>query len=186
MNYDATVRTNYFRVTDEEKYNNLIKGLSSFEDFTETRNGQIFHGFGSYEPMEFYKTPSMTENMKPYINNDECYVKNIITGEYIKTSEMVNNDIDTYEQIYDKDGNIIYDRDEQTPDFNLFVSLLQQILPENECFVYMESGHEGLRSVNGYALVATNNEIRYGSISKFVDETVKELLGKDATTQYTY
>lgn len=51
-NYYAVSRTNYFRVTDEEKYNDLIDGLSSedeFHDFTyKDENGVTWHGFGTY------------------------------------------------------------------------------------------------------------------------------------------
>lgn len=57
-NYMAVSRTNYFRVTDEEKYNELFGMLSSeddIEDFTETdQYGTIWHGFGTYGDVEYY------------------------------------------------------------------------------------------------------------------------------------
>lgn len=49
--YTATARTNYFRVTDEQRYQKLFKGLISDNqlfDFTKEENGGIFHAFGAY------------------------------------------------------------------------------------------------------------------------------------------
>ena len=57
-NYIAVSRTNYFRVTDEEKYKELFEMLSSednIEDFTEKgTDGIIRHGFGTYGDIEYY------------------------------------------------------------------------------------------------------------------------------------
>lgn len=52
-NYCATARTNYFRVTDEEKYSQLFSHLTDVQDFTRSENGVVFHGFGSYESVEY-------------------------------------------------------------------------------------------------------------------------------------
>lgn len=58
-NYCACVRTNYFRVTDEEKYKKLYKGLSAdyeIYDFTKTDpdTKEIYHGFGAYSTIDYY------------------------------------------------------------------------------------------------------------------------------------
>ena len=49
-NYYGYTRTNYFRVTDEEKYSELFSHLVGnddyIEDFTKTKDGIILHGFG--------------------------------------------------------------------------------------------------------------------------------------------
>ena len=50
-NYTAASRTNYFRVTDEDKYSELFSNLTSediINDFTETKDGIIYHAFGCY------------------------------------------------------------------------------------------------------------------------------------------
>lgn len=61
-NYMAVSRTNYFRVTDEEKYKELFEMLTSedtIEDFTETGiDGTIYHGFGCYGDVEYYDEES--------------------------------------------------------------------------------------------------------------------------------
>ena len=54
--YMATARTNYFRVTDEEKWQKLFNGLcceGEIYDFTEERDGVRYHGFGAYSSIEY-------------------------------------------------------------------------------------------------------------------------------------
>lgn len=69
-NYEAVSRTNYFRVTDEEKYNELFKNLVGLESeicdftFTKEEKGITLHGFGSYGPIS-YRVPNS--------NTDEDY-----------------------------------------------------------------------------------------------------------------
>ena len=50
--YYANSRTNYFRVTDEEKYTKLFANLVCDEDevydFTKVENGVTLHAFGGY------------------------------------------------------------------------------------------------------------------------------------------
>jgi hypothetical protein len=55
-NYMATARTNYFRVTDEKKYEELFYGLcceDTIEDFTKEKDGVLYHGFGSYDSINY-------------------------------------------------------------------------------------------------------------------------------------
>lgn len=72
-NYYATSRTNYFRVTDEEKYNELFKNLVGLESeicdftFTKEENGITLHGFGSYGPIS-YRVPN--SNTDEYDDED--------------------------------------------------------------------------------------------------------------------
>ena len=65
-NYICTTRTNYFRVTDEEKYKELFDCLTGGEDeihdFTKTDgNGVVWHGFGSYG-LIVYNVPATDED----------------------------------------------------------------------------------------------------------------------------
>ena len=57
-NYMAVTRTNYFRVTDEDRYKELFEMLISeddIQDFTKrTEDGVILHGFGCYGDVECY------------------------------------------------------------------------------------------------------------------------------------
>ncbi len=120
-------RTNYFRVTNEERYQELFKHLvanGEVEDFTKEQDGVIYHGFGAYASIDYQ----------------------------VKEDEL---------------------------DFNYFLEELQKILPEDEAFVYQESGHEKLRYGDGCAIVLTSKDVRGECLSSWVEETITELLGKD-------
>lgn len=62
-NYKCVAKTNFFRVTDEEKYQELILRLSSIHDFMNTmvaiedlskeKDGVLYHCFGTYTPLKF-------------------------------------------------------------------------------------------------------------------------------------
>jgi hypothetical protein len=140
-NYMGTSRTNYFRVTDEDKYQELFKNLRSTEDdihdFTTDNNGVIYHGFGSYSSIDYV------------VSVDDEY-------------------------------------DDEEYDFDAFLHELQKILPDDEAFMYFESGYEKLRYVGGYVLVCTNKEIRSTSLDHWAIEQAKQLLGDDFTTQTSY
>ena len=65
-NYMATARTNYFRVTDENRYSELFDKLyceDSIEDFTENKDGIIYHGFGAYGSIDYLAGNEMIVNM---------------------------------------------------------------------------------------------------------------------------
>ena len=128
-NYYGVTRTNYFRVTDEESYKRLYEGLVSeefIEDFTyEDKDGNIYHGFGSYGVIDW-----------------------------------IDRSLDEYEC-----------------DFYYFLKELQKILPDDEAFIFMESGYEKLRYVTGVAIVVTNKEIRSNNISNWAIDEARDMLG---------
>lgn len=131
-NYYATCRTNYFRVTDEEKYKELLEGLVAEDTihlFTKvTEDGVLYHGFGCYGSIDY-----MTEN-------------------------------DEYE-------------------FNEFLLKMQSVLPDDEAFMYFESGYEKLRCVTGWCAVVTNKEVRSMSLDNWAKEQAKMLLGDNFETE---
>ena len=67
-NWYGATRTNYFTVTNEERYSVLFSclqgGEDSVEDFTETRNGKTLHGFGSYGDIYYYPEVDLNGNVK--------------------------------------------------------------------------------------------------------------------------
>ena len=133
-NYNAVSRTNYFRVTDEEKYEKLFNSLISeddIEDFTEVKDGITYHGFGSYSSID-------------YLDENEEY------------------------------------------HFDLFLTELQKILPEDEAFMYFEVGYEKLRYLVGYTYVVTRNEIKGMNIDDWAKDTAKEILGEGFSTRTDY
>ena len=56
-NYEETSRTNYFRVTDEKRYQELFKNLTPNDeiyDLTKTdENGVVWHAFGSFTCIDY-------------------------------------------------------------------------------------------------------------------------------------
>ena len=89
-NYYCNTRTNYFRVTDEEKYKelfaHLVGGEDDVHDFTETdTNGVVRHGFGAYSSI-YYKA---TETDKDDDDDDEAYS---ISGFVKGLQEILPND----------------------------------------------------------------------------------------------
>ena len=73
-NFIGTARTNYFHVTDEEKYKYLFNGLVGSDDeiisFDETdKNGKILHGFGSYGSI--YWSPSKADGNPDWLDEDD-------------------------------------------------------------------------------------------------------------------
>lgn len=56
-NYEGTTRTNYFRVTDEKRYKELIQNFACDTDdvyhHTKKKNGETFHMFGAYGTIEY-------------------------------------------------------------------------------------------------------------------------------------
>lgn len=134
-NYMATARTNYFRVTDEEKYKELFKGLcseSDIHDFSKEKDGVLYHCFGSYDYITYYD-----ENNCDY-------------------------------------------------DFDYFLDKLQEILPDDEAFMYFESGYEKLRYITGFSIIVTSKEVVSNNIETWAIKKAKELLGDDFTTQIDY
>ena len=63
-NYLSTTRTNYFRVTDEERYQELFEGLTPADDildFSKEIDGVFYHGFGAYTDID-YRCNTSEEN----------------------------------------------------------------------------------------------------------------------------
>lgn len=154
--YLCATRTNYFHVTDEKKYQELLAWVhgQDFEDFTtKDEEGNLLHGFGAYDSLLFL--PPVTEatcNACP--DKKEC-----------------DRSIEDCE----------YDQDD---DFDGWAKELQTILPENEVFELMETGNEKLRYLVGYAVVVSKNEIKSISLSDWVDKTTNSLVGHG--TRYAY
>lgn len=134
-NYIGVCRTNYFRVTDEKRYEELFNRLcaeDTIHDFTKEKDGVLYHGFGCYDSIDY-----LDEETKEYY-------------------------------------------------FDVFLEELQKILPDDEAFILMESGHEKLRYVTGYVVVCTSKEIKSMSSSTWAIIEARKMLGKDFDTELDY
>lgn len=172
--YIAYGRTNMFRVTNEEKYKQLCKGFPSGieTDIEIDKLGNIRHFIGStIGPLEWYKPASETPEIKEMILAEtDFYDKN---GEFIPAGMS----LDDCDELYDKNGNLIFDRfdpEDGECDLYNFIERLQEILPSDEAFVYVETGHEKLRYVGGYAVFATNCNIESTSFEKWANKLISD------------
>lgn len=134
--FECTSRTNYFRVTDEERYKELFGRLCSdggdtLKDFTKEKDGIVYHGFGAY-------------------------------------------------------GCIDYRDDDDNYNIDIFFEEIQKIIPNNDAFVLMESGREGLRYVSGDAVIVTSKDIISLSLANMVAAQLYKLLGEKYTPDLFY
>lgn len=122
-NYEATVRSNYFHVTDEEKFHQIFEQIQKKNFEIELFTGSDHtYGFGSYS---------------------------------------------------DVDMDDIFE--------------LQDIIPDDDCIIVMESGHEKLKYVDGIGYVISKERIESLSIMSWVQQKAKELMqDPDYTTQIDY
>ncbi len=129
-NYDSCVRTNYFHVTDEDKFMDLLEnhivGEDNILDFSKlAEDGSKVFGFGCYGSIDGY-----------------------------------------VENKFEEDADA---------DYGKMIKEIQKLLPDGECFVLVNSGHEKLRYVSGGAVFATNKEVRYHALLDWVESQAKEL-----------
>ena len=84
-NYQGTSRTNYFRVTDEAKYQELYNNLcanDTIDDLTKEKDGTIYHGFGSYSGIDYkinedgseMNFDKFLEELQKILPDDEAFV----------------------------------------------------------------------------------------------------------------
>ena len=168
--YIAYGRTNEFCVTDETVFKKLLRGFPSgtITDVNVDDHNNVRHFIGSLNgPLEWFSPASDIPEIKEMIVNEADF--------YDKNGELIpeGTDFDDCNELYDKDGHLIFDRfDPDDPDTDImgFVKRLQDILPPDEAFVYVESGHEMLRYVGGYELFATRSNIESTSFEKWASD----------------
>lgn len=82
-------------------------------------------------------------------------------------------------------GSVLWFRDHDAEEdyedeyYSEFLSRLQKLLPAGEAFIMMQSGHEKLRYVTGYATVVTADSIEFLSIADLAVRKAREMLGDD-------
>lgn len=187
-NYESCYRTNYYHVTDEEKYSELMKGIyaEDIEDFC--------------RPLS--KIPFIKYAMD---NGNNLFVKNE-KNEFIQVEST--EVLDCHYEVYSKDDNDDYillaangdakgfkhgfggygsiewyenpEDEESEADFHEFLIRLQTLLLEDECFIFEEAGNEKLRYVGGYVVVVTHDDIKEMSLGGWAQETARKMLGEKA------
>ena len=86
-NYVAVARTNLFKVTDEERYQELFSHLvveGEIQDLTEEREDGLYHGFGAYDSINYrmdlegeqvdYDFDYFLEELQKILFDDEAFI----------------------------------------------------------------------------------------------------------------
>lgn len=178
MNYICKGRSNYFQVTDEERYKVLFECIlgEKKDDFTKEVDGKIFHGFGISNYIDFSLPASENETVKECIARGETLYDEF--GDEVPVS-----DYDKQDALYNSDGKRVFRRPDEEGGIGLFIKELQKILPDGECFAFEEIG-QGFRYLTGIAWVATNKNADWFCMSDFIAEKAKEWTGKSTACCY--
>lgn len=171
----VTVRTNRFRVTNEEQYQKLIKNLVCNDYITHGNKtddkGCQLHSLGSYGMISYIPYPSQAlEAGVPYYDE--------------KGNEIPVELLDDYVEVYDGNGDYVYCRSEEEVELDYFIEALQAILPDGESLVWIEVGHEGLSDVWSTIGVITNSDSKWQYSGNYIADKVQEMTGNDKIVWY--
>lgn len=78
MNYHATFRTNYFRVTDEDKLRDIVSRLHCGNSAKLFENRKGFFGFGGDDSLSGLVPPEGNEDDEPSIDQLVCELQEIL------------------------------------------------------------------------------------------------------------
>lgn len=178
----SIMRSNDFRVTNEEKYKELINGLYSDDQEIEfwakpDEDGYICHGFGAFRKIKYAEQMTVKEYIRDY--DLEKRNEGLTVWYYVwktwpekSTKDIIFSHPEWYIDYIDFNGKTatVYvktEKDDADPierDMEDFYEKLQKILPENEVFVLTEISHDRLEYVTGTVTVVTSDVIRTSSM----------------------
>ena len=205
-NYVARTRSNYFLVTDEEKYRNIRRGLRCSDDevlfWDETRaDGQLRHAFGGYGVFDYGRDyPSIQDYLDRLESEDPDKRPVIRIAEDVADLDAAKADLRTCEDICDRaedlkiwkeekdaDGTILLFVSEEPDDWagldiEKFYKAMQEILPEGEAMIITEVGNEKLRYVYGVSVIVTKDTITYVNLDTETTKAAKKALGNPEYT----
>lgn len=94
-NWYGASRTNYFEVTDEQRYQELFNRLkgteSEIEDFTEIVQGKTLHGFGSYGDI-YYQIQGDNDSYEVGMVGFAQWISEILTPKSVFVYTCVGNE----------------------------------------------------------------------------------------------
>lgn len=156
-NYVSIMRTNYFQVTDEEKFRSIINAcvaddkIEIFED-THGADTKVF-GFGCMGQVHGLKVKKCEKD-----DGEDNYAKLL--------------------KALQPDG---------VEDFDEFLKALQSVVADGDAIIVMETGHEKLRYVVGEATIITRDAIRRTILRNVAVEIAGEMLNNpdfDSRTEH--
>jgi hypothetical protein len=143
----GATRTNYFRVIDEERFNEIIDSVVASEDVVEswskTENGETYFAFGTIDDI---------------VGFEECSYEYCFNHE--RTEEFDESQCEGY-----------YDYN-----YDAFLEALQKVVHPDDAIIIVSSGYEKLRHVYSYATIITQNEVKHTNIWDNAINNAKEML----------
>jgi hypothetical protein len=166
--YYGKTRTNYFSVTDEEKFRKIMetcKGSGDIEIFDEKQaDGSVKFGF--------YCEGSIHGIASPEDEGEAHY------DEKIFDFSDIDEEFRGYDEDYDVDIDYNYDA---------FCEALQQILPDNEAIIITETGYEAMRYLTGDCTIITRSGFECIDIKRIALGIARDLLkNPEFTTKMDY
>lgn len=155
--YYCTIRTNYFQVTDENAFRELMKHVQGTEDkvevFERKEDGVKLFGFGCGSDIAG------------------------VDEEYFMRAHGIDLDGDVE---LDED-------DFAEGRYDVFTDCLQKLIVEGDAVIILEASSEKLRFVNGLAEIITRNRMEYLDIKRLSIECAAKMLNNPGwNTQLEY
>lgn len=163
--YHGRFRTNYFHVTDVEKFKNLMSRI-------------VTDAFLEVFCTSSHNTQQTTESTRFSVGfGGGCALLGV--------ADTPQRDIsDTFKcQPIEQAG---WNEAFQEADFDQMVSELQEILPDNDAIIIMNSGYENLRYMVGEAIIITKNNCKHISVGDIAKTEACRMLGMDWDTCLEY
>ena len=154
--YYSKTRTNYFSVTDEEKFRQIINKCSASDDIV------VFDDVQSDGSVKF---------------GFLCH------GNIQGLPEITDEDGSVSTEIPDDEE---YDDDDFEYSHDAFCEALQRILPEGEAIIITEVGYEAMRYLAGSCSVITNSDYRYVDLSDEAIKLTRNMLNNQGFTTKMY
>ena len=171
-NYESFYRTNYFRVENPAAFMADFEHVLA-EDLELWRREDGSFGFGGSGGIDGLQTPETVFTVW----------ENKFSGETYGVIEPIIS----YETwVSPKSGEIygliqkVYDDAFWDFDYDSFIKMLQKHLVEGDAIIMLESGHEKLRYVTGYATIVTKTKVHCEDISCWAFGKAKEMLGNSS------
>lgn len=188
MSYTVTTGTsNYFHITDKERFDQLISGLvaESVSIETDSNNNNPRYKISAEDTLKWYAPASMSDNFTSYC---DAHPEALLYDENDNIIDIL--EVDKYEQIYDADGNILYNRYENEDDtsedpwdWDRFIDELIKIIPDNEAFIWTEVSYSGNTSVGGFVDIVTHNGKANFDMPSWIRENIKNLISDKDTAE---
>lgn len=175
-------RTNYFHVTDEHAFLKLMRVAGYTKENgrlwpERDSNGKTIYAFGSTTgslsdctntAVILFAEHGCQDDFPIQEDNEDWSQYDMRLSSWCEAHDV---DFDTCE----------YAEPDETS--GSFIGQLQELLPEDDCIVVIETGYQKLQYLWGEASIITKNNIQYTSLEHTVREILAKTMGPDFHTR---